>query len=440
MTINASGTNGNAAGNGINVLTGAANDTINSNVVLGANQTWTVTDAANRLTVSGTVSDGGSGSSLTKAGAGTLALKGNETYTGTTTVASGTLEVDGSLSGSSAVTVDAATLTGTGNIGGSVALTGTSNMSSAGTLTVTSLGVSGGGNTISSGTVNATGGTTLNANSGLAVNGTLEGTVAIGSGATLSGTGTVTAGVTVGAGGVTSPGGTSTGVMTTDLAYNSGAAANFNVSTSGSAGNPQGHLSNLYYSQMIVTGTAGQVGLGIGTGVTLGAGTNSTTSQAETAAQIQGDGSSNSGVTLKLTISTTDYNTLLTNASTNYQAKGTNTGLDNYFVFNLGTTLATGRFTTLDIDENGVDTTGTIYYSGANDRFAADGVGNTIGDVFIGTQEFALSYTGDFGTNSTLGGNDIVLTAIPEPGTWGMILGGFGMLVGFQRFRKRRVV
>ena len=101
--------------------------------------------------------------------------------------------------------------------------------------------------------------------------------------------------------------------------------------------------------------------------------------------------------------------------------------------------LATGRFSTLDIDVNGVDSTGTIYYAGANDRFAADGVGNTVGDVFVNGQEYALSYTGDFASNSTTGGNDIVLTAIPEPGTWGMILAGFGILIGIQRLRKRRM-
>jgi len=64
-------------------------------------------------------------------------------------------------------------------------------------------------------------------------------------------------------------------------------------------------------------------------------------------------------------------------------------------------------------------------------------VGNTIGDVIVGSQEYALSYTGNFGTNSTIGSNDIVLTTIPEPGTWGMILGGFGMLIAFQRLRRR---
>ncbi|MGB8356454.1 MAG: PEP-CTERM sorting domain-containing protein, partial [Chthoniobacteraceae bacterium] len=347
--------------------------------------------------------------------------------------------VNGTLSGSDTL-VAGASLSGTGSVGATT-LNGTDDISSAATLTVASLAVNGSGNTISSGTVNATAGTSLSNGSSLAVNGTLGGgTVTTGSGAVLSGTGIITAGVTVSAGGVTSPGGTSTGVLTSDLAYNSGAAANFNVSTSGSAGNPQGHLSHLFYSQMVVTGSAGQVGLGIGTGVTLGLGTNGTTSQTATAAQIQGDGTSNSGVTLQLTISSTDYAALTANASANYQAKAGNTGLDNYFVFNLGSTLSTGRFSTLDIDVlGGSNTAGTIFYSGANDRFAADGVGNTIGDVFIGTQEYALSYTGNFGANSTIGGNDIVLTAIPEPSTWGMILGGFGMLIGFQRLRKRRV-
>jgi len=433
LTIMASATNGNAAGNGINVTSGAPGGNITSKVALAASQTWTVSGGP--LSVGGVVSDGGHAYALTKSGTGTLILSASETYGGSTTVAAGTLQVDGSLSGSSAVTVDVATLSGTGTIGGSVALTGTSNIFSAGTLTMASLGVTGVGNTISSGTVNATGGTTLNTNSGLAVNGTLEGTVAVGSGATLSGTGTVTAGVTVGAGGVTSPGGTSTGVMTTDLAYSASSTANFNVA-SGSSAAPQAHLSGLYYSQMIVTGGSGAVSLGIGTGVTLGA--NSATSLAQTASQIV-SGTSTSGVTLQLTISSADYATLVAHATTNYNAKSANSGLDNYFVFNLGSTLSMGRFTTLDLDVNGVNTTGTIYYSGANDRFAADGVGNTIGDVIVGTQEYALSYAGVSGTNSTTGGNDIVLTAIPEPGTWGMILGGFGMLIGLQRLRKRRV-
>ena len=430
-TLYVSGT-GAGGGGAINNVSGTNSDA--GQVILQAN-TAIATGAGSQLTLSGSVSDGGNGYSLTTVGNGMVVLSGSESYTGTTTVKSGTLELDGSLNAGSAVTVDVATLSGTGNIGGSVALTGTSNMSSAGTLTVASLGVSGGGNAVSSGTVNTTGGTTINPGGNLAVNGSLGGSVGVGG--VLSGTGTLTGAVTVSAAGVTSPGvGSSTGVLTSDLAYSGSSTANFNVA-SGSSAAPQAHLSGLYYSQMVVTGTAGQVSLGIGTGVTLGAGTNSTTSQAATAAQILGTGASNSGVTLTLSLSSADYVTLVANATTSYNAKSANSGLDNYFVFNLGSALSTGRFTTLALDVNGVNTTGTIYYSGANDRFAADGVGNTIGDVIVGSQEYALSYTGNFGTNSTIGSNDIVLTTIPEPGTWGMILGGFGMLIAFQRLRRR---
>jgi len=396
-------------------------------------------------TVGGTVALTGS-STLASAGnltlargfsvSGSASTLSNGTITGNATQnAASAFTVNGTLSGSDTLAAGAS-LAGTGFVGATT-LNGTDNLSSAATLTVASLTVNNGGNTISSGTVDATGGTTLNANSGLAVNGTLEGTVSVGSGATLTGTGTVTAGVTVGAGGITSPGGTAPGVMTTDLAYSASSTANFNVASSGSAGVPQAQNSHLFYSQMIVTGGSGAVSLAIGNNVTLGA--NSTLSVAQTGSQILGTGASNSGVTLQLSISSTDYATLLANKTNNYLAKSGNTGLDNYFVFNLGTTLSTGRFTTLDIDVSGVNTSGTIYYATtANDRFAADGVGNTIGDVYIGSQEFALSYTGLMSANSTTGGNDIVLTAIPEPGTWGMILGGFGMLIGFQRFRRRR--
>jgi len=60
-------------------------------VTLGGNRQVTV--SANTLTVGGAIGDGGSGYSLTKTGAGTLALSGANTYTGNTTVSDGTLEI-----------------------------------------------------------------------------------------------------------------------------------------------------------------------------------------------------------------------------------------------------------------------------------------------------------------------------------------------------------
>jgi len=66
----------------------------------------------------------------------------------------------------------------------------------------------------------------------------------------------------------------------------------------------------------------------------------------------------------------------------------------------------------------------------------------TEGSIFTdGDQEFRITYlaNADGGTPSFTGGNDVALMAIPEPGTWGMILSGFGMLIGIQKLRKRRV-
>jgi len=79
---------------GINVNTGApTGSTISAPVILGANNTWTVTDAATTLTVSGAVSETGGVRTLGKAGSGTLVLSGANTYTGATSVTAGALNI-----------------------------------------------------------------------------------------------------------------------------------------------------------------------------------------------------------------------------------------------------------------------------------------------------------------------------------------------------------
>jgi autotransporter-associated beta strand protein len=79
------------------ITVNAGSHTISANVGLGTNQTWTVGSGA-ALSVSGPVSDYlDGGSTLTKAGAGTLTLSGTNTYSGTTTITAGALSVSADI-------------------------------------------------------------------------------------------------------------------------------------------------------------------------------------------------------------------------------------------------------------------------------------------------------------------------------------------------------
>ena len=79
-----------------------ASNSSNRAVQLGAaGATIDVVEAAQTLTISGVVSDVTTAANLTKAGAGTLVLSGNNTYSGNTSVTAGTLQVgDGGTTGS----------------------------------------------------------------------------------------------------------------------------------------------------------------------------------------------------------------------------------------------------------------------------------------------------------------------------------------------------
>ena len=90
--------------NALNLGTGA--------VAMSASRQVTVSGST--LTVGGVIS--GATFGLTKLGAGTMTLSGNNTYNGTTTVSRGSLIVNGSQ-GSSAVSLNGGTLSGTGTTG-----------------------------------------------------------------------------------------------------------------------------------------------------------------------------------------------------------------------------------------------------------------------------------------------------------------------------------
>jgi autotransporter-associated beta strand protein len=107
LTLEASSANGNTTGNGITVNTpssGTPTQTISANVGLASSQTWTVNSGA-ALTVSGVVSDFNAGYSLTKDGAGTLTLSGNNTYWGATTINNGKLILSGTNSNAGTTTI-----------------------------------------------------------------------------------------------------------------------------------------------------------------------------------------------------------------------------------------------------------------------------------------------------------------------------------------------
>lgn len=108
----------------------------------GANRTWTVGNGTNDvdLSVEVPITNG----ALTKAGAGTLQVVSNNTYSGGTTLTAGRLlvnNVSGSGTGSGAVTVNGGVLGGSGTIAGPVALNSGGTLSpgkSVGTLTLNS--------------------------------------------------------------------------------------------------------------------------------------------------------------------------------------------------------------------------------------------------------------------------------------------------------------
>jgi autotransporter-associated beta strand protein len=58
--------------------------------------------------------------------------------------------------------------------------------------------------------------------------------------------------------------------------------------------------------------------------------------------------------------------------------------------------------------------------------------------ITLGNQLFAISYHANFGAQTFDGGNDVALMVIPEPNSWAMLAGSFGMALGLRRFRSSR--
>ena len=126
----------------INVTAGA--HTIAAPIILAANTALAV-NSGQQLTLSGQISDTGTGYGLSNTGAGTTILQATNSYTGGTTISNGKVYVTGAISGSNSgtgtgsvsVTNAGTLLAGTGGINGAVSLASGTNLYSGGVVSGT---------------------------------------------------------------------------------------------------------------------------------------------------------------------------------------------------------------------------------------------------------------------------------------------------------------
>ncbi len=152
LTIEATNANGNTAGTGITVNSGAGAVSIGAPVVLGGSQTWT-NNASNQLTVSGGVT--GSGFNLTVGGSGATVIDGLATGAGALTVSGGALTLGGVNSYSGATNITAGSLL----VGASGSLTGSATI---GVSSGASFALASGGSILTSTALTDNGSVTLN--------------------------------------------------------------------------------------------------------------------------------------------------------------------------------------------------------------------------------------------------------------------------------------
>ncbi|MGB8354569.1 MAG: autotransporter-associated beta strand repeat-containing protein [Chthoniobacteraceae bacterium] len=362
-------------GSGVVNQSGSSLVTANLFIELGGDGTGTYNLDGGTLQVGGV--NGirqGGGTANFNLGGGTLQVIGSDFTT----------SVNASLTAATTSTVDTNYFNATfsGILSGSGALTKVGS----GTLTL-------------SATSSYSGATTVNGGA-LYVNGAIDNSnVTVNSGATLGGNGS-TGGITVAAGGTFSPGNSPASFSATSLAVNAGGVYKVDIVGGGA---PVGGAS---YTQTTLSGSGAVLSL---------------------------NGTPSTGSVLQLSISGALRPGGIGSDANPYVAGGSNTSLDNYFILVLGTgtrASAGDQFSTVTDGTNTV----SIDYSSLNQFNGEDGLGT----FMLDGQEWVISYTGDAADGGTIGGNDVVLTAIPEPGAWAMLAGGFGMLLCWRRLPRWR--
>ncbi|MEI8341089.1 MAG: autotransporter-associated beta strand repeat-containing protein [Verrucomicrobiota bacterium] len=417
--------------NNFSALQTTANFTLNANrgITLSSGQIdFFGIAASTTLTYNGVIAGSGG---LVKNQSGTLALGGNNTWTGGLYIDNGTVNLSGSI---------AASQVDVGTAGTDTASDAAFNLSAAGGQTVSQ--------NINVQTNTGAGHRTINFNntSGTAI---LSGTVTLNKTATFSNA-TANAsitGIATGAGGLTKSG---AGTLTLT------ATNTYTGATTVSAGKlvVSGRLSSSSTSTVAV-------------GATLASGNNTTSSVGAVSVSSDGVGGGtlapgdttgfgkltvNGGLTLGTASSAGKAHLAIeignTTAGTGYDQIAVSGGAATLNPVNLDITLngyvanshnATFSGGTLQLN-------GDVFYlvigsTGVSGTFANTQTGNTFTGnyttVSAGGQLFAVSYSATAGVSFNNGGHDIALMAIPEPSTWASILVGSAFLVSYRRRRTR---
>ena len=239
------------------------------------------------------------------------------------------------------------------------------------------------------GPVSVGSGATFGLNSGSSVNGNAT----VNSGGTLGGKGTINGNLTVNSGGTLYPGDPSIMTVNGNVTLKSGSTTAISIANTATRGGLNPVTAGTDYDQIALTDNGG------------------------TASNL----TINSGSILQVN----DIGSLQLN-SVAYVPAGTNSSLNNYFVFSLQSGTTTGQF---DFLSDGTNTIAISYLNG-------------IGTATIDGVLFDISYTGDAASNSTTGGQDVVFSAYsaaasPEPSTWGLVLGGLALLIFHRQVRSR---
>jgi len=383
----------------------------------------------------GTVSAklGGTGVALTKSTSDTVTLSGNNAYTGATSVTNGTLNLTGALNGSNVSTSSTGVITqsSTGVIAGSGV---TFTQGSSGISTLNGANTYTGATTVTSGTLAIGSSGSLASNAVTVNNGAtfdvsaLSGGYNVASGKALTADGTVTGNIVLSG----SLSGASTGSISGTLDATAGSVNASGLAVSGA--------STFHGAGNTLTGTLNANGgasveasgdLTLNAGSTLGGSSLAVNGTLLGSGTVGGATTVANGGFMKPGSDTTTATIALNNNVT------FNDG--SYYIVAIDDANNTSSKLTINgnLSLNGTDTLvlNLLNSTPTTNSFVIATYSGTLTGTFSADLSGVPGYTIDYGTGTN---SAITLMPVPEPGTWAMVLGGFGMLGFYQKLRRKR--